>query len=70
MKALVLVIGLVVFLAGNAEASMLSKALDKTWGYLWSPVNCVWVLGQDVVAAGAKFVTCVVNNANPKNLIP
>ncbi len=54
----------------NAYASQFSDGLGKTWTYLTSPVNCIGNLGMDVLAAGTKFVVCVLNNANPKNLIP
>lgn len=54
----------------NAEASQFSSGLGKFWNYLFSPVNCCanWI--SDVVAASSKFVVCVVNNANPSNLVP
>lgn len=55
---------------GTAEASQFSDGVGKSWAYLTTPVNCVLVLGQDLIAVGVKFVVCVLNNANPKNLIP
>ena len=70
MKTLMVAGLLVLALSGTAEASQFSDGLGKVWGYLTAPVNCVASLGADLVAVGAKFVTCVLNNANPKNLIP
>lgn len=70
MKKALLVIGLVLVLGGVAEASQFSSGLSKTWGYLFTPVNCVAQLGADVVAALVKTFQCIVTNANPGNLIP
>ncbi len=71
MKKALLVLGFVFVVGlGSAEASQFSSGLNKTWNYLFSPVNCVGQLASDVIAAGTKFVVCVLANANPANLIP
>ena len=71
MKKALLVMGFVFVVGmGTAEASQFSDGIRKTWGYLFAPVNCVGQLASDVVAAGTKFVVCVLANANPANLIP
>lgn len=54
----------------NAEASQFSDGIGRTWGYLFSPVNCVSNLATQLVSAVGQFVVCVLNNANPHNLIP
>ena len=70
MKRIAVVGLLVLGLQGVAEASALSDALGKAWSYATAPVNCVANLGTVLWAAGTRFVVCVLNNANPKNLIP
>jgi hypothetical protein len=54
----------------TAYASQFSDGIRKTWSFLFSPVNCAGNLVGDLVSAGTKFVVCVLNNANPGNLIP
>lgn len=72
MKKLVVALGFWFCLMGGtvyAEASV-GEVMGKLWSYLFSPVNCVAQLGADLVADGAKFVQCVIENANPSRLIP
>lgn len=59
-----------VWYTSNAEASQFSDGIGRTWGYLFSPVNCVSNLATQLVSAVGQFVVCVLNNANPHNLIP
>lgn len=56
--------------ACSAEASQFSDGIGKTWSFVFSPVNCAANWLSDVVASSTKFVVCVLNNANPHNLIP
>lgn len=72
MKQVAMAVGIVVVLGlgGVAEASQFSDGVRKTWGYLFSPVNCVADFGTKLTAATAEFVKCVLANANPGNLIP
>ena len=70
MKKLILAGLLVMAFCGMAEASMLSDAISKTWNYLTAPINCISKLGVSLVAVGADFVQCVLNNINPGNIIP
>lgn len=64
------VVGMLFLMSGSAEASAVSQMIGKTWGYLFAPVNCIAQLSADLVSVGAKFVQCVIANANPANLIP
>ena len=70
MKKLILVGVLMVTFCGMAEASMLSDAVSSAWSYLTAPINCLSKLGVSLVAVGADFVQCVLNNVNPGNIIP
>ena len=70
MKKLLLVMGVVLALSGQAEASRFGDGLRKTWGYATGPVNCVALLGKDLMDASIKFVICTLGNINPGNLIP
>ena len=54
----------------NAGASQFSNGLGKTFSYLTSPINCLARLGADLVTVGTNFVVCVLNNINPRNIIP
>lgn len=54
----------------RCEASMVSQAVGNLWGYLFSPINCVANLSVEVLGSGARFVQCVLSNANPARIIP
>jgi hypothetical protein len=63
MRRTIIALGLFVVMTGTAEAGV-GDWVKNSWTFATQPINCVLELGKDLIAAGTKFVTCVISNVN------